>query len=84
MREGGDLDDRREQEQEARGRILRALEVIAFDQGLEAKISERMKAMELIGRLTGLWDPAPEDRLAGEISKLSELLEQRRERRGGL
>lgn len=61
--------------------ILRALGDIAFRDG-EAKVSERMKALELLGKHLGLWkDAGPEDGLSGETSKLTELLEQRRRRR---
>ena len=60
--------------------VVRALAEIAFDEP-EAKLSERMKALELLGKHLGLWkDPPGEDGLAAEQSKLSELLEQRRER----
>ncbi len=60
--------------------VVRALAEIAFDEP-EAKLSERMKALELLGKHLGLWkDTAGEDGLAAEQSKLTELLEQRRER----
>lgn len=62
----------------SRERVVAALAEIAFDE-TEAKLSERMKALELLGKHLGLWKEAPpEDRLEGELSKLSELLEQRR------
>ena len=60
--------------------IVRALAAIAFEEP-EAKPSERMKALELLGKHLGLWkDPPGEDGLAAEQSKLEELLQQRRER----
>ena len=63
-------------------KVLRALEDIAFTEP-EVKVSERMKALELLGKHLGLWkdaDPA-DPALDGELSKLAELLEQRRRRR---
>ncbi len=62
-------------------RVMDALAQIAFEE-TEVKTSERMKALELLGKPLGLWkDASAEDGLEGELSKLSELLEQRRERR---
>ncbi len=72
-----------ERREEIRQKIVRALEEIAFEPGSGAKIPERMKAMELLGKLMGLWDSGPEERIAGELSRLAELLEQRRQRGGG-
>lgn len=73
--------DKEEKPEEKRKRVLDALAQIAFDEP-EAKPSERMKALELLGKPLGLWkDAPPDDGTAGELSKLSELLEQRRERR---
>ena len=65
-----------------RARIVDELEEIAFSRG--DKPGERMKAMELLGRICGLWKDGDRDGddLAGELSKLGELLEQRRARRG--
>ena len=64
-------------------RVLRALERIAFGEEGEAKVSERMKALELLGKHLGLWKdpPSAEGAPESELSKLSELLEQRRSRR---
>lgn len=65
----------------ARERVLEALEQIAFEEP-EAKLSERLKALEMLGKPLGLWkETTAEDAMDGELSKLSELLEQRRERR---
>ena len=72
---------REEKPEEKRKRVLDALAQIAFEEE-DVKPSERMKALELLGKPLGLWkDVPPDDGTAGELSKLSELLEQRRERR---
>lgn len=71
-------------EESRQERVLRALEQIAFEED-EVKTSERMKALELLGKNLGLWKDAESgDGLGGELSKLSELLEQRRQRRDGV
>ena len=67
--------------EDTRKRVLDELSKIAFAEK-DVKPSERMKALELLGKPLGLWkDAPPDDGTAGELSKLSELLEQRRERR---
>ena len=67
----------------SREKVVAALAQIAFEEP-EAKLSERMKALELLGKHLGLWKETPsEDALEGELSKLSELLEQRRTQREG-
>ena len=72
---------RRKKSEVTREQVVEALAQIAFDEP-EAKPGERMKALELLGKPLGLWkDAPPDDGTAGELSKLSELLEQRRERR---
>ena len=72
--------ENRETAEEKRKRVLQELEKIAFEEDM--KPGERMKALELLGKPLGLWKDAPaDDGTAGEPSKLSELLEQRRERR---
>ena len=64
-----------------RERVMEELAKIAFEEP-EAKLSERMKALEMLGKPLGLWKETPaEEGVEGELSKLSELLEQRRERR---
>ena len=71
----------RETAEEKRKLVLEELEKIAFEEK-DIKPGERMKALELLGKPLGLWkDAPPDDGTAGELSKLSELLEQRRERR---
>ena len=65
--------------EELRDRIVSALEEIAFSG--DDKPGERMKAMELLGKVYGLWQDGNRDDLSGELSKLGELLEQRRARR---
>lgn len=69
------MDERRQK------RVLRALEQIAFEER-EIKTSERMKALELLGKNLGLWkDTESGAGNEGEVSKLDELLAQRRQRR---
>ena len=67
-----------------REQVLGELAKIAFCEP-DAKLSERMKALEMLGKPLGLWKeaPGPEDGVRGELTKLSELLEQRRQRRSG-
>lgn len=72
-----------EEEHITEERVLRALERIAFGAEDEAKVSERMKALELLGKHLGLWKEAAGGAPESELSKLSELLEQRRQRRDG-
>ena len=75
--------ERKEKEKadEKRKRVLEELEKIAFEEK-DMKPGERMKALELLGKPLGLWkDVPPDDGTAGELTKLSELLEQRRKRR---
>lgn len=68
-------------EERRQKRILRALEQIAFEER-EIKTSERMKALELLGKNLGLWKDAESGGgNEGEVSKLDELLAQRRQRR---
>jgi len=72
---------RRKKSEVTREKVVEALAQIAFDEP-DVKPGERMKALELLGKPLGLWKDAPaDDGTAGELSKLSELLEQRRERR---
>ena len=62
-------------------RVVQALADIAFRDSEEVKTGERMKALELLGKHLGMWgDKARENSLEEERSRLSELLEQRRER----
>ena len=71
----------KEKPENRRKQVLDELAKIAFEDG-DVKTSEKMKALELLGKPLGLWKDAPaDDGMAGELSKLSELLEQRRERR---
>lgn len=50
--------------------------------GIEIKLNSKEKALELLGRHLGMWNDKVEiSGLSEEQSKLSELLEQRRERR---
>ena len=73
--------EREETAGDKRKRVLEELEKIAFEEK-DMKPGERMKALELLGKPLGLWkDAPPDDGTAGELSKLSELLEQRRKRR---
>ena len=72
---------RRKKAEVTREQVVEALAQIAFEEE-DVKPGERMKALELLGKPLGLWKDAPaDDGAAGELSKLSELLEQRRERR---
>lgn len=71
---------RKKKSQITRERVLEALEQIAFEEP-EAKLSERLKALEMLGKPLGLWKETAADAMEGELSRLSELLEQRRERR---
>ena len=73
-----------EEEHITEERVLRALERIAFGAEEGAKVSEQMKALELLGKHLGLWKEAADGGAPeSELSKLSELLEQRRQRRDG-
>ena len=72
---------RRKKSEVTREKVLDALAKIAFEDN-DVKTSEKMKALELLGKPLGLWKDAPaDDGVTGELSKLSELLEQRRDRR---
>lgn len=62
---------------------MAALEEIAFDDP-GVKATERMKALELLGKHLGMWKDAPgPDPGEGELAGLRELLEQRKRRRDG-
>ena len=73
--------DKHENASVTRERVLEALASIAFEES-DVKLSERMKALELLGKPLGLWKEAtPENTSERESGRLSELLEQLREDR---